>query len=304
MKERRIQSRKHVSEQGLAYLLLSPVLLLVGGLILVPVIGTFVTSFFRNVTFMPPTKFIGIRNYERLIKDPQFWQSLRFTVAFSVVAVTLESILGMFYALVINEKFKLRGLMRAVVLIPWAIPTIVSARIWQLMYNYSYGLLNFVLLHLHIVSRPINWLGSPVSAFFSIVAADVWKTAPFMAILFLAGLQAIPQSLYEAAKVDGASLSQQFWKITLPLLKPVIVIALIFRTIDSLRIFDLIYVLTGGGPGGSTSSVSMYGFRSYILGDFGYGSVVSVITFLLIFTFTVIYLKVGHFSGGLKENER
>jgi len=303
-KGRRVKNKPKNSEQGLAYLLLSPVLILVGGLILVPVLGTFITSFFRNVTFMPPAKFIGIRNYARLIKDPQFWQSLRFTVAFSAVAVALESILGMFYALVINEKFKFRGIMRAIVLIPWAIPTIVSARIWQLMYNYSYGLLNYVLVHFHLCTHPINWLGSPVSAFFSIVTADVWKTAPFMAILFLAGLQAIPQSLYEAARVDGASISQQFWRITLPLLKPIIVIALIFRTIDSLRIFDLIYVLTGGGPGGSTSSVSMYGFKSYILGDFGYGSTVSVITFLLIFVFTVIYLKVGNFSGGLKENER
>ncbi|MBK6586111.1 MAG: sugar ABC transporter permease [Acetomicrobium flavidum] len=289
------------SEVALGYLLLSPVILLVGFLVLAPVIGTFVSSFYRDITFMPPVKFIGLGNYKRMLADPAFWQSVLFTLGFTVVSVFLESVLGMFFALVINEKFKFRGIMRAVVLIPWAIPTIISAKLWQLMYNYNYGLLNYILVHLHLVSQPINWFGSPTGAFASIVIADVWKTAPFMAILFLAGLQAIPNSLYEAATVDGASLSQQFFKITLPLLAPIIVIALIFRTIDAFRIFDLIYVLTGGGPGGATSSLSIYGFNAYILGDFGFGSAVSVITFLLILVFTIIYLRVGHFQEALKN---
>ena len=289
------------SEERLAYLLLAPVIILVGGLILVPIIGTLISSFYRNVTFLPPVKFIGLGNYKRLFVDPHFWHSTFVTVLFSVVAVFFETALGMFYAVVINEKFRLRGLMRAIVLIPWAIPTIISGRTWQLIYNFNYGLLNYIFVHFHISSHPINWLGTSTSAFSSIVIADVWKTAPFMAILFLAGLQSIPNSLYEAARVDGASLSQQFWKITLPLLRPIIAIALIFRTIDSLRIFDLIYVLTGGGPAGSTSSLSIYGFKSYIMGDFGYGSTVSVFTFLLILLFTVFYLKAGRFQEGLKK---
>jgi len=288
------------TEERFAYMLLAPVVILVGGLILVPVTGTFIKSFYRDVAFLPPVKFIGVLNYKRLLSDIHFLQSTLFTVLFAIAAVLFETALGMFYAVVINEKFRLRGLMRAVVLIPWAIPTIISAKTWFLIYNFNYGLLNYIFTHLHLSSHPINWLGTSTSAFFSIVIADVWKTAPFMAILFLAGLQSVPRELYEAAEVDGASLSKQFFRITLPLLRPVIVIALVFRTIDSLRIFDLIYVLTGGGPGGSTSSVSIYGFKSYILGDFGYGSTVSVFTFLLIFLFTVFYLKAGRFSEGLK----
>lgn len=291
---------KHATESYLAYMLLAPVIILIGSLILVPVIGTFIGSFYRDVTFLPPVKFIGFVNYKRLLSDVHFLQSTLFTVLFTVVAVFFETVLGMFYALVINEEFRLRGLMRAVVLIPWAIPTIISAKTWSLIYNFNYGLLNYILTHLHLSNHPVNWLGTPISAFFSIVIADVWKTTPFMAILFLAGLQSIPKELYEAAEVDGASLSKQFFKITLPLLRPVIVIALVFRTIDSLRIFDLIYVLTGGGPGGATSSISIYGFNLYILGDFGYGSAVSVFTFLLILLFTVSYLKVGRFNEGLK----
>ena len=291
------------SEERLAYLLLAPVVILVGGLILAPVIGTLVSSFYKNITFLPPVKFIGLGNYKRLLTDVHFWHSTYITILFAIVAVFCETVLGMFYAVVINEKFRLRGLMRAIVLIPWAIPTIISARTWQLIYNYNYGLLNYLFVHFHLSHHAINWLGTSTSAFSSIVVADVWKTAPFMAILFLAGLQAIPESLYEAARVDGASLSQQFWRITLPLLRPVIVIALIFRTIDSLRIFDLIYVLTGGGPGGSTSSISIYGFKAYILGDFGYGSTVSVFTFFVILIFTIFYLKAGRFQQGLK-NER
>lgn len=288
-------------EERLAYLLLAPIILLVGGLILVPIVGTLISSFYRNITFLPPVKFIGLGNYKRLFSDLNFWHSVFITVGFTVVSVLLESILGMFYALIIHEKFRLRGIMRAIVLIPWAIPTIVSAKTWQLIYNYNYGLLNYLFMRIHLSSHPINWLGSPMSAFTSIVIADVWKTAPFMAILFLAGLQSIPESIYEAARVDGASMTQEFFKITLPLLRPVIIIALIFRTIDALRIFDLIYVLTGGGPAGSTSSISVYGFKAYILGDFGYGSSVSVFTFLLIFLFTVIYLKLGRFREGLKN---
>jgi len=293
--------RSSSSESGLAYLLLAPVVILVGGLILVPVFGTLVLSFFRDVTFLPPVKFIGLANYRRLLSDPDFWNSTFVTVMFAVVAVFFETVLGLFYALVINEKFRLRGVMRAVVLIPWAIPTIVSAKIWQLMYNFNYGLLNYLLVHLHLSSHPVNWLGTPLSAFTSIVVSDVWKTAPFMAILFLAGLQSIPSALYEAAMVDGASMFQRFWNITLPMLRPIIVIALVFRTIDSLRIFDLIYVLTGGGPAGSTTSVSIYGFKLYILGDFGYGSTVSVFTFVLILIFTIVYLKVGRFQEGMKR---
>lgn len=287
-------------EAILAYLLLAPAVLLITSLILLPVVGTLFKSFYRDVTFLPPAKFIGLLNYKRLLADTNFLQSVFFTVLFTITAVLLETVLGMFFALVMNEDFKLRGLIRAVVLIPWAIPTIISAKTWFLLYNYNYGLFNFLITKFHISTKPLNWLGTSYSAFFSIVIADVWKTAPFMAILFLAGLQSIPRELYEAGEIDGASLSKQFMKITLPLLKPVLIIALIFRTIDSLRIFDLIYVLTGGGPGGATMSVSMYGFNLYVLGDFGYGSTVSVVTFILVLLFTVFYLRIGRFGESLK----
>ncbi|MBN1384496.1 MAG: sugar ABC transporter permease [Elusimicrobia bacterium] len=280
-----------------AYFFIAPLVVVIFTFIIIPVLGTFYTSLFRDVAYLP-LKFIGFKNYLKMVFDSNCHQSILFTLIFSIVSVSLEIVIGLIFALLLNEKFRLRGVMCAVILIPWAIPIIISARTWELIYNYNYGILNFILLKSGIISSPVNFMGTAISAFLSILLADVWKTVPFVTLILLAGLQAIPGDLYEQAKIDGASIFKSFFKITLPILKHVILIALIFRTIDTIRIFDIIYVLTKGGPGGATSSLTMYGYKYFLSGDFGYGSAVSIATFVIAFVFTIIYLKVGKLSIG------
>ena len=289
---KRSYSREELYHGGLFN---APLIAAIGIFIFIPVIGTIVTSLFRSVTFMPD-KFIGVQNFIRIAGDEHFLSSLSFTVAFVIVSVALELVFGLLFALILNEKFKGRKFFRIVLLIPWAVPIAVSARLWQLLYNYEFGLLNHIGMSLGIIHSPVNWLGSPTGAFVSLVLSDVWKTTPFIGIILLAGLSTIPKELYEQAVIDGTTYLQRFFKVTLPLLLPVVIVALLFRTIDAVRIFDLIYVLTGGGPGGSTTSVSMYAFNYYLSGDFGYGSAVSVVLFLFAGLLSVAYLKFGRFG--------
>jgi multiple sugar transport system permease protein len=231
--------------------------------------------------------------------DPAFWRSVRFTVFFVLVSVPLETLLGLLMALILHEHFPLRGLLRACVLIPWAIPAAVSGKVFQLIYNSSYGAANFVLQAVGITDAPVNWLGSEIGAFAAVVVADTWKTTPFAAILLLAGLSAIPEDLYRQAMVDQATAMQRFFRLTLPLLRPVLVVTVLFRSIEALRVFDLLFVLTGGGPGGATLSLSLLGYRYFSSGDFGYGSAVSVVLFLLALGFSVAYVRLGEFGKEL-----
>jgi trehalose/maltose transport system permease protein len=273
-----------------AYLYNVPLLLIISIFILIPVAGTFIISFFREVTFLP-TKFIAFDNYIRLLGDSHFLGSTLFTLLFTTASVSIELILGLIFALVLNEALPGRTFLRITLLIPWVIPIAISGRIWELIYNYDYGLLNYLATSLGITNEPISWLGTTTGAFISIVISDVWKTTPFMSVIILAGLSTINDELYEQAKIDGAKILQRFFNLTLPLLKPVLIVALLFRTIDAVRIFDLIYVLTGGGPGGSTTSLSLYAYNYYVSGDSGYGSAVSVIVFLIAITLSAVYLK-------------
>jgi multiple sugar transport system permease protein len=279
-----------------ACIFISPLIVLIFLFILVPVLGTFINSLFQDVAFLDK-QFVFLSNFRQLFSDAGFQQALRFTLLFVLVSVPVEVILGLAFAMLMNARVPLRGLLRACVLIPWAIPAAVSGRIWELIYNYSYGLANFVFIKLGLTSEPINWLGTSLGAFSAVVAADVWKTTPFVAIIMLAGLQAIPTELFSQAKVDRANFLQVFYKVTVPLIKPVIIVALLFRTIDGLRIFDLIYVLTGGGPGGTTTSISHYAYKYFISGDFGFGSAVSVVLFIIAFLLSVFYVKVGRFKA-------
>lgn len=264
-----------------------------------PVLGTIWTSLFRDVTYLP-SEFIRLSNYGRLLNDLNFWRSLRFTALFVAVSIPIEMVLGIAFAVILNERLRYRNALRAAVLIPWAVPTIVAARTWELIYNYSYGLANFILRLTHLSDVPVNWLGSPSSAFLALVIADVWKTTPFVAIIILAGLQTIPEEIYEQARVDGTVFYERFFRITLPMLRPVIAVALIFRSIDTIRILDLIYVVTDGGPGGSTTSVSLFGYKYFNEGDFGYGSAIAVVVFILAFLLSISYLKATGFGKALK----
>jgi multiple sugar transport system permease protein len=286
-------------EVRLAWIFNLPLVLLVAVFVMIPVGGTLLTSLYRDVTFLPG-RFVGLENYARLLGDLHFWQSLRFTLLFVLVSVSLELVIGLAFALVLNESMRLRGWLRVAVLIPWAMPIAVSARVWELAYNYEAGLLNTLIRTLGLGDGAIHWLGSAAGAFAAIVISDVWKSTPFMTIILLSGLAGIPQDLYRQAMVDGTHFVQRFRHITLPLLRPVIVVALLFRTIDAIRIFDLVYVLTGGGPGGATTSVSLYAFRYYVPGDFGYGSTLSLAVFLMAGLLAVGCLKAGRFGEVLQ----
>jgi multiple sugar transport system permease protein len=282
-----------------AYIFNLALILFALAFIVLPVAGTLITSLFRDVSFLS-RKFLGLQNYLRLVGDLHFWQSARFTFLFVVVSVGLELVIGILFALTLNEVFPGRGVARLAILIPWAIPIAICARIWEFIYNFEFGILNFLASRLGLTGTPINWLGSSLGAFVSIVVSDVWKTTPFVTIIILAGLATIPQDLYRQAMIDGTSFVQRFFCITLPLLRPVIVVALLFRTIDAVRIFDLVYVLTGGGPGGSTTSLSLYAYRFYLSGDFGYGSTVSVVVFAFSALMAILYIKFGRFKEIMK----
>lgn len=236
--------------------------------------------------------FIGLRNYQELLGDSRFWGALGHTAFFTASSVTLELLLGLFLALAMNGTFRGRGLVRAAVLVPWAIPTVVAALLWRFMFDSQAGIANAVLVNLGVLERPQVWFIHAATAWVPVILADVWKTTPFVALLLLAGLQNIDRSLYEAAAVDGASDWRQLRTITLPLLKPAILVTLVFRTLDAFRVFDLVYVLTGGGPGTSTEPIALYAFNALLQNlRFGYASAISVIIFLLTFGLAILYIR-------------
>jgi multiple sugar transport system permease protein len=225
------------------------------------------------------------------MKDSRFWEATGYTFNFTVISVFFELILGLMIALIINRNFKGRGLVRASVLIPWAIPTVVGALMWKFLYDGQFGIISYLLTKIGILPNAGVLLTTDFGAKFSVIFADVWKTTPYMALLLLAGLQTIDSTLYEAADVDGATKIQQFFRITLPLLRPTILVALLFRTLDAFRVFDLVYVLTGGGN--STETITSYAYKNmFAQMDFGKGSTLSVIIFICIATISIGYIKI------------
>jgi len=283
------------SEEKLAYWLTIPALLVIFLIAFFPIFQAIWLSFHKIQLQFPQlgTPFVGLGNYQELFKEPRFWNAIKNTFVFASCTVILEFIFGLILALLLNKSFMGRGILRTALLIPWAFTTVVSALMWQFIYNDQFGILNSILMKLHIIKQPIIWLGTTKLAMISAIIADVWKTTPFMALLLLAGLQVIPREMYEAALIDGASAWQTFLRVTLPLLKPTILVALLFRTLDAVRVFDLIFVLTQGGPGNSTEVLSYLTyiklFREF---DFGVGSALSVITFLCIMGISMFFIKI------------
>jgi trehalose/maltose transport system permease protein len=243
--------------------------------------------------------FIGLDNYGVLLADPEWWRSVWNTLFFTAVSVTLEVILGFAIALTLNARFRGRGALRAAVLIPWAIPTVVSAKMWAWMFHDVYGVLNEILIGIGILGAPVAWTASPDLAMAALIAVDVWKTTPFVALLLLAGLQMLPTDCYEAARVDGAPAWTVFFRITLPLMKPALAVAVIFRVLDAMRIFDLVYVLTGSTR--QTMTMAVYARQRLIdFQDFGLGSAAATLLFLVIAMVTVIYVM----AAGLRLSSR
>lgn len=236
--------------------------------------------------------FVGLKNFIEVVSDKRVQQTLGVTMIFTVFSVAFELALGLLLALIMNKAMTGKGLIRTISLIPWAIPTSVAALIWAYMYDGSSGIMAILLEKIHILGSSTDLLMSSGAAITAVIAADVWKTTPYMALLLLAGLQTISDSLYEAAEVDGASKLRQFFSITLPLLKPSILVALLFRTLDAFRVFDLIYVLTGGGPGGSTESISIYAYKTmFAQTKFGYGAAIVIIMAITVGVISYAYMK-------------
>ena len=275
----------------LAWILVLPTLLVVVLVAGYPLAQVFYWSFFKaDIAFVEPPEFVGLENYAYLFQDPDFRQALWNTLKFTVVSVSLETVLGLAIALIIHSNFRGRGLVRTAILIPWAIPTVVSAKMWQWMLNDVYGVINVLGVKLGLLSQKVAFLARPELLLPSIIAVDVWKTTPFMALLLLAGLQMIPEELYEAASIDGASRWQQFWSITLPLLTPALVVALICRTLDALRVFDVVFVMSGVNP--ATRTLAVYNRQTLVdFQDLGYGSAISVAILVIIFAFVLLYMR-------------
>ena len=275
----------------LAWILVLPTLLVVVLVAGYPLAQVFYWSFFKaDIAFVEPPEFVGLENYLLLFQDPDFRQALWNTLKFTVVSVSLETVLGLAIALIIHSNFRGRGLVRTAILIPWAIPTVVSAKMWQWMLHDVYGVINVLGVKLGLLSQKVAFLARPELLLPSIIAVDVWKTTPFMALLLLAGLQMIPEELYEAASIDGASRWQQFWSITLPLLTPALVVALIFRTLDALRVFDVVFVMSGVNP--ATRTLAVYNRQTLVdFQDLGYGSAISVAILVIIFAFVLLYMR-------------
>lgn len=305
---RAISTRSDLQSERLrfAWLFLAPTLFtlaIVAGWPLVRTIWFSLTD--ASLTNLSEANFVGFRNYftwltlgsgrtvyRGLLADPTFWGAVWNTLKFTIVSVALETVLGLIVALVLNAEFRGRGLVRAAILIPWAIPTIVSAQMWAWMLNDQFGIINDILLNLGIISNKIAWTASPDTAMAAVLIVDVWKTTPFMALLILAGLQMVPKDMYEAAKVDGIHPIKVFWKVTLPMIRPALMVAVIFRMLDAMRVFDLIYILTPNNAQTRTLSV-MARENLFDFDKFAYGAAVSTMLFLIIGSITVVYMWLG-----------
>jgi len=261
-----------------------------------PLAQVIVYSFMKyKLDGVTPATFAGLQNYAFVLSDPDWWRAVWNTLVFTFFSVTLETILGLAVALVANAPFKGRTLFRIALLVPWAIPTVVSSQIWKWMFNDVYGVVNLLLTNFHIIPEKIAWLATPETALPVIIAVDVWKTTPFMALLILAGLQMIPGDMYEAGAIDGATGTRKFFYLTLPFILPTLLVALIFRTLDALRVFDIFYIMVGGA--GDMATMATYNRLQLIdFLDAGVGSATSVIILLFIMVFVILYTRISKTS--------
>jgi len=303
--------RASISSQRVraAWLFLSPMLVILAVVAFWPLGRTLYFSL-TNATLVDMTHydFVGLSNYLAyengrwygVLSDPQWRTALRNTLVFAIISVTLETILGVLIAVLLNTTFRGRGFMRAAMLVPWAIPTVVSAQMWSWMLNDQFGVINDILLKAGAISEPVAWLADPVLSMASIVLVDVWKTTPFVALLALAALQMVPKDCYEAARVDGVHPVRVFFHVTLPLISPALAVAVIFRLLDAMRMFDLVYIMTGATD--ATMTISVLARRELVdFQDVGYGSAVSTLLFFIIALLTSVYMVAMRLDLGGKR---
>lgn len=292
---------RQAREAYLGWILLAPAVSAIGALVIWPALHAVWLSLhaiWRQFPYSAP--FVGLDNYISALSAWEFWSAARNTCIFVVSSVTLELVIGIGIAMAMHHAGNARWAVRSAALVPWALPTAVAALMWAWIVHDRYGILNRLLLGAGLVDRSVVWLGGVETARAAIVLADVWKTAPFVAVIILGGLQAIDPAIYEAAAIDGASAWRCFVAITLPSVRPAILVAVLFRTLDAFRIFDLVYILTGGGPGGGTETLSVLTYQTLFRDlDFGMGSALAVIVFVSSLVISAIYLRL--FEGAQRE---
>jgi ABC-type sugar transport system permease subunit len=281
-------------DRRFGYLLVAPAIIVLLVITVYPLAYTVSNSLQHDVvTSGVPSTWAGLANYQRIFTDNLFVPSLLRTAGFTIVSVAIETVIGLALALTLNKAFPGRGLVRAAVFIPWAVPTVVSAQLWKAMFDPQNGFVNYILTALHLPLGHTTWLGETWTAWAAILVADAWRNTPFMAIVLLAGLQVIPGDIYEAARIDGATAWQTFRRLTLPLLKPALMVALIFRTLSSFLIFDVVYNMTSGGPGTSTTVLSYLDYQAFLVDfDFGYGGAVAIALVAFALLIAAAYVRV------------
>jgi len=284
------------TDRRLGYLLVAPVVILLLAVTALPLISNVWNSLHSDNLSLAgqPHKFLGVSNYSTMFTSPLWTAALERTLAFTVITVIFDMVVALALALMLNRKFRGRGVLRAAILVPWAVPTVVSATLWKTMFDPRAGFVDYFLGAVHPAWSSLTWLNASVwRSWVVIFTADSWKNIPFVAIILLAGLQVIPNEIYEAARVDGASAWQTFRRLTLPMLKPALMVALIFRTLQALLVFDIIYIMTGGGPGNSTETLSFLNFYTFINNtDFGLGGAISVMLVVLALIVSWGYVRV------------
>ncbi|HHW02240.1 MAG TPA: sugar ABC transporter permease [Thermoanaerobacterales bacterium] len=286
-------STKTYRENKTAYFFILPAMLFIIGIIIFPLLYSVYISFFDFNIFTIHPPFIGLKNYMDIFKSDYFWYSIGRTTYFTVISVGLELVLGFLVALLLNQEFKGRSLARTLLILPWALPTVVNGVLWTWIYDPNYGALNALLKSLGIISQYKNWLGTAFSAMNAVIVADVWKNTSFIAMVLLAAMQNIPKDYYEAAIIDGASRLKNIFYITLPLLRPAILVAVVIRTMEAFKVFDIIYIMTKGGPANGTQVISYYTYiNSFQYSKYGYGAALSYIVSLVILIFALFYIKI------------
>ena len=287
-----LTGRFEKNETLFAFFLVLPAIIIVSFLYVYPLTYSFVISFFRSDIRYPGVEFLGFKNYIEIFKRPDLLISFWRTIQFTIISVSIEMVIGIAIAVAFNERFRGRSIARSVILIPWAIPPVVNGIIWNWLVHPKIGVLNFILFKLHLIDRYKTWLADPRWALNIIIIADAWKWTPLVVLLILAGLQAIPDVLYDAAKVDGAGKIRTFFTVTLPLLRWPILITLILRTVEAIRIFDIIFIMTRGGPANRTKLTTFYvwevAFKHHRM---GFGSALAYLVALLIVLFVILYFR-------------
>ncbi|MBS5520972.1 MAG: sugar ABC transporter permease [Clostridiales bacterium] len=276
-----------------AYMMIAPAVLIIFGMGIFPVCYSIWLSFNKVHPMSFETDFIGLQNYSEIFANSEFWQSIGITLYFCIVSIAVQMVLGVLVAMLLNQRFVGRGIVRALILLPWAVPTIVNANLWNWILNANYGILNRVLMKLGIISDSIAWLSDGSTALHMIILADTWRMLPLVVVMLLAGLQTVSKNVLEAAVVDGAGAWKRFWAVYMPALKPMILVILVLRTIQAIRVFDIVYVLTKGGPANKTMVISFYSyFETFNYLNYGKGAAIAMVIAVLALVLSLLYFKV------------